>query len=74
MTLEKSEFQADLDPSVYSNQTNGFVYRCTVSCPIGKKCFIIKTDETLPQAISVLLKCPATRDEIKVTIGTSKPP
>ena len=36
--------------------SNGVVYRCNKSCPIGKRCFILKTAVTLKEPITVLPK------------------
>lgn len=54
--------------------SNGVVYRCNKSCPIGKRCFILKTAVTLKEAITVWHKCVAKKEDIPVTIGGKPPP
>ena len=51
--------------------SNGVVYRCNKSCPIGKRCFILKT---LKEPITVWYKCVAKKEDIPVTIGGKPPP
>lgn len=41
--------------------SNGVVYRCNKSCPIGKRCFILKTAVTLKEPITVWHKCVAKK-------------
>lgn len=48
------------------------IYRCTRTCPINKKCFVLKTKAQLPIALAVLLKCPAAKKDIEITIGDDK--
>lgn len=50
------------------------VYRCPRHCPIGKKCFILKTTEKIKEPLDVLLKCNAKKKDILVTIGGERPP
>lgn len=50
------------------------IYRCTKECPIRKHCFIIKTAMPLASPIVALVKCPAVRKDIRVIIGSSRPP
>lgn len=48
---------------------NNHIYRCTLKCPINKKCFILKTKTQLPITFAVLVKCPAAKKDIEITIG-----
>ena len=43
--------------------SNGVVYRCNKSCPIGKRCFILKTAVTLKEPITVWHKCVAKKED-----------
>lgn len=52
----------------------GYTYRCPVKCPIGKKCFIIKVEEALKGPLTVLYKCPVKKSDIRITIGSPRPP
>ena len=54
--------------------SNGVVYRCNKSCPIGKRCFILKTAAMLEEPITVWHKCVAKKEDIPVTIGGKPPP
>ena len=51
--------------------SNGVVYRCNKSCPIGKRCFILKTAAMLEEPITVWH---AKKEDIPVTIGGKPPP
>ena len=42
--------------------SNGVVYRCNKSCPIGKRCFILKTAAMLEEPITVWHKCVAKKE------------
>ncbi len=53
---------------------NGTIYRCNLKCPIGKHCFIIKTEMPLKEKLIILQKCPVLHDDIKLVIGESRPP
>lgn len=44
-------------------------YRCTVSCPIHKHCFVIKTVDILKEPVEVYQKCPAENEDILIKIG-----
>lgn len=48
---------------------NEFVYRCTMKCPINKKCFVIKSMERISPPLSILYKCTAEKKEIPIMIG-----
>lgn len=48
---------------------NGVTYRCPVVCPIGKHCFVIKVPEAFTNPLTVLQKCEAKHEDIKITIG-----
>ena len=50
------------------------IYRCNSKCPIGKKCFIIKTAEPIKEKITVLHKCIASKADIRLIIGKDDPP
>ena len=54
--------------------SNGVVSRCNKSCPIGKRCFILKTAAMLEEPITVWHKCVANKEDIPVTIGGKPPP
>lgn len=47
----------------------GIIYRCPVSCPIGRHCFVIKVQNAFPVSFTVLQKCEAKHEDIKITIG-----
>ncbi len=49
-------------------------YRCNLSCPIKKKCFIIKTLGSLKEPVTVLFKCVAKKKDISLKIGGHDPP
>lgn len=55
------------------NKTS-YTYRCPVKCPIGKQCFIIKLAEEIKAPLTVLQKCPAKKDDIRITIGLPRSP
>ena len=42
------------------------VYRCDRKCPVGKRCFVCKTDRKLPDEVTFSLKCPYLRTDIPV--------
>ena len=54
--------------------SNGVVYRCNKSCPIGKRCFILKTAAMLEEPLTGWHKCVAKNEDIQVTIGGEPPP
>ena len=65
-----------LDNSERANKRNniqiakeGIIYRCPVSCPIGRHCFVIKVQNAFPVSFTVLQKCEAKHEDIKITIG-----
>lgn len=45
------------------------VYRCTNPCPIHKRCFVLKTADTLREPVAVYQKCPAEKEDIRIDIG-----
>lgn len=53
---------------------NGYIYKCPLQCPIHKSCFVIKLEERLTQPLKVLLKCAASKGDVKVEIGGDRPP
>ena len=53
---------------------NGYIYKCPLQCPIHKHCFVIKLEERLTQPLKVLLKCAASKGDVKVEIGGDRPP
>lgn len=55
-------------------ENNGYIYRCDKYCPIRKKCFIIKSEKPIEQPITVLYKCEAQKQDIKINIGGARPP
>ena len=50
------------------------VYRCNLTCPIQKRCFIIKTLKRLDKPIIVLQKCIAKKKDVEIIIGELIPP
>lgn len=72
--LEKCEHRTLICLEVKQMDTNGYIYKCPLQCPIHKHCFVIKLEERLTQPLKVLLKCAASRDDIKVEIGGERPP
>ena len=53
-----------------SNQ--GIIYRCPYSCPIHKRCFVVKLAEEPMQPLTVLQKCEARKKDVEIMIGKSK--
>lgn len=54
---------------------NVIIYRCNRPCPIGKKCFILKTLQAIPLQVTVLVKCPAEHGkDVSIRIGGNRPP
>ncbi len=53
---------------------NGTIYKCTLPCPIHKRCFIIKTVEPIQDVITVLYKCQAQKADIRLCIGGERSP
>ena len=69
--LENSEHLTGLEERM---NKQGYIYRCPKKCPIGKNCFVIKVPERIEHPLTVLLKCIASKSDIEVTIGGSRPP
>ncbi|MBR1708513.1 MAG: hypothetical protein IJ719_06770 [Clostridia bacterium] len=56
-------------------QTQGYIYYCTAKCPIKKKCFVIKTEQMLPDHLIVLKKCEARKgQDIQISVGENPVP
>lgn len=54
---------------------NPVIYRCPLTCPFRKKCFIIKTVTEIEKPLAVLIKCAAKNNmDVRVTIGGNKRP
>ena len=52
-----------------------YIYKCPKTCPINKRCFIIKTVFPISDQIKILQKCIAKKQDIEITIGgNSRPP
>ena len=41
-------------------------YRCSITCPLMKHCFIVKTNRPLPDSTVFLVKCPAKKHDVAV--------
>lgn len=54
--------------------TDKYVYRCPLRCPIHKHCFVIKLEEHPSQPLKVLLKCAARKGDVRIEIGGERPP
>lgn len=52
----------------------GYTYRCNRTCPIRKKCFIIKATDKIREPITVLYKCLAQKRDIEISIGGDRSP
>ena len=51
------------------------IYRCPLSCPLRKQCFIIKTVTRIEKPMEVLVKCAARENtDVEVTIGGEERP
>lgn len=48
------------------------IYRCDRRCPIGKRCFIAKTDKPLPSDTVFVHRCVHLKKDIPVLVGKSK--
>ena len=48
------------------------VHRCPKNCPWNKKCFVCKTQGAVTEDVVVLYKCPMTKKDIPVNIGTTQ--
>lgn len=72
--LENSEHLTLRFWEVKKMDSNGYIYKCPLQCPIHKHCFVIKLEERLTQPLKVLLKCAAYKDDVKVEIGGERPP
>ena len=50
------------------------IYRCTQTCPLKKRCFVIKLAQPPREPLQVLLKCPAAAGrDILIIIGERPP-
>ena len=74
VVLEKCEHLTLFCLEVKKMNNNGYIYKCPLQCPIHKHCFVIKLEERLTQPLKVLLKCAASKGDVKVEIGGERPP
>ena len=52
--------------------TTSVIYRCSVTCPINRHCFICKTNQPVPGDTVFLVKCPHRKHDIALLASDAK--
>lgn len=48
------------------------IYKCNIPCPVGKRCFICKTNRPVPGDTVFLIKCPHRRHDLAVLAADAR--